>query len=264
MRRILSLVVLIGSAASTGAFSRPPAWFAFQNGVAARQNAAEARPLFLKVAADFDGEWQSSPASRTTGIALDRGHAHFLAGNLPQAIRAFHDGLALAPYDAELQHSLAAARGTIDYPRPAAPAERVRPDPPGEWRNRVAPWDLYRVAAVCGVLVVVGLGKRLTTRPDWAVPVAVAGGLGFLVVAGCGWQMHRERLADEAKPVAVVAADGATLRTGNGDAFPPRVVEKLPRGAEVRVIGRRGGWAQVELPGGAVGWLSEASLLAAQ
>ena len=29
----------------------------------------------------------------------------------------------------------------------------------------------------------------------------------------------------------------------------------LPAGAEVRELSRRGGWVQVELPGGAVGWL---------
>jgi hypothetical protein len=259
----------------------PSADLSFQNGVAARTNADQARKHFAAAAASFDRWWQNGygPSASdnerlaslvgdagplTPALALNRGHAHFLAGNLPQAIRAFHDGLAIAPYDAELQHSLAAARATIDYQAPADPAERIRPDLPGGLRSRLAPWDLYRAAAVCGVLVVVGLGKRFTTQPAWALPVAAAGGLGFLAIVGGGLQMHRERLADDATPVAVVAADGVTLRKGNGDSFPPRIGEKLPRGAEVRVIGRRGGWAQVELPGEAVGWLPEAALLTAQ
>ena len=76
--------------------------------------------------------------------------------------------------------------------------------------------------------------------------------------------MHREKAADEAEPVAVVAVDGVTLRKGNGESYPPRVETKLPRGAEVRVVGRRGGWVQVKLPGGAVGWLPEAGVLAAR
>jgi hypothetical protein len=259
------------------------AWVLFSQGVESREDSAKACGLFRDSAAQFDWVWQNPtppPSStaeeiiraadgsetyvpRCAALALNRGHAHFLAGNLPQAIRAFHDGLALAPYDAELQQSLAAARAFIDYPKSSGPDERVRPDPPSGLRNRIAPWDLYRAAAVCGVLIVVGLGKRFTSRPDWALPVAAAGGVGFLAIAACGWRMHRERLADEAKPVAVVATDGVTLRKGNGDAFPPRIEAKLPRGAEVRVIGRRGGWGQVELPGGAVGWLPETAVISA-
>lgn len=232
---------------------------AFGAGARLRYDAATARRVFATAADRFDQTWREG--ARTPALALNRGRAHFLAGDVPRAIRAFHDGLALAPYDADLLGGLAAARATVAYPVAAAPAERTRPDPVAGLRNRVAPWDLFRFAAGCGVLVVVGLGKRLTTHPGWAGPVAAVGGVGWLAVAAAGWQMHRERAADAAAPVAVVAADGATLRTGNGDAFPPRTEARLPRGAEIRLLARRGGWAQVELPGGAVGWLPEGAVL---
>jgi hypothetical protein len=288
MRFAAALALLIAASAPASAQRLDGAYEwateAFEGGVASRSDSPAARSQFADAARWFDIAWgivlpeeevetnrilksknipSWFPPPPCPALALNRGHAHFLAGNLPQAIRAFHDGLALAPYDAELQQSLAAARATIDYPNPSDPAERTRPDPPSRLRNRVAPWDLYRAAVVCWVLIVVGLGKRFTTQPGWAVPVAAAGGVGFLVIAACGWQMHRERLADEANPVAVVATDGVTLRKGNGDSFPPRIEAKLPRGAEVRVIGRRGGWAQVELPGRAVGWLPETGVISA-
>ena len=35
----------------------------------------------------------------------------------------------------------------------------------------------------------------------------------------------------------------------------------LPRGAEVRELARRGGWMQVEIPGGAVGWVPLAAVI---
>jgi hypothetical protein len=53
----------------------------------------------------------------------------------------------------------------------------------------------------------------------------------------------------------VVISKNEELRTGNGNAFPTRIDALLPRGAEVRELGRRGGWVQVELAGGAVGWV---------
>jgi hypothetical protein len=250
----------------------------YQQGVASRNNALKAREEFAEAARWFDSYWYERrepndwgkqvtttagkwPAFRTPGLALNRGHAHFLAGNVPKAILAFHEGLALFPYDAELQQSLAAARGTIPYPDAIDPAERIRPDPPRGVRNRVAPWDVLRFAAVCGGLLAVGLAGRLTTRPNWAGPVAALGGAGWLVTAGVLVAMHREKAADAAEPVAVVAADGVTLRKGNGESYPPRVEARLPRGAEVRVVGRRGGWVQVKLPGGAVGWLPEGVVL---
>jgi hypothetical protein len=232
----------------------------FASGVAGRQDAVEARYRFAKAAQLFDNHWYHD-AVYSPALALNRGHAHVLAGNLPQAILAFHDGLALAPYDAELQQSLTAARNMISYPSATDPRERIRPDPPRNLRNRVAPWDLYRLASVSVMLLVVGLAKRFTTRPHWAVPVAALGGTGWLLVAGVGMAMHQERVADEAKPLAVVVADRAILRMGNGESYPPRIEARLPRGAELRVVGRRGGWRQVELPGGGVGWLPDTAVI---
>jgi hypothetical protein len=56
--------------------------------------------------------------------------------------------------------------------------------------------------------------------------------------------------------VLVLTAD-EVLRTGNGPSYPARLDAPLPRGAEVRERARRGGWVQVELTGGAVGWVRE-------
>ncbi|HET6574939.1 MAG TPA: hypothetical protein VFG68_15140 [Fimbriiglobus sp.] len=189
---------------------------------------------------------------RTAALALNRGRAHFLAGNLPQAIRAFRDGLDLYPWDADLQRALTAARATVAYPTESDPAERVRPDPPNALRNRVSPWDLFLAASVCSLLLTVGLARRFTARDDWSAPLVVVGLLGLLVVAAAGTLIATDRPG----PVLVLTAD-EVLRTGNGPSFPARIDAPLPRGSEVRALARRGGWVQVELPGGAVGWVRE-------
>ena len=222
----------------------------FLQGVEARDDAATARRHFAWAANWYDQMWTGGV--RTDAVALNRGRAHFLAGNLPQAIRAFRDGLDLYPWDADLQRALTAARAPVAYPTESDPAERVRPDPPNSLRHRISPWDLFLAASAFALVLTIGLARRLTARDGWATPLAVAGLLGLVAVAAAGIHIATAR----PEPVLVLTAD-EVLRTGNGTAFPARLDAPLPRGAEVRELARRGGWVQVELPGGAVGWVRE-------
>jgi hypothetical protein len=230
----------------------------FREGLRHRADAATARPYFAEAARGYDLAWQSG--LKTRDRALNRGRAHYLAGNLPQAIRAFRDGLELDPWDAGLQHGLAVCRAAVAYPTETEPAERVRPDPPTSLRHRLSPWDLFAAASIASLLVVVGAARRLTAADGWAVPVAGLGLAGLLAVGVATWLIEQDRAYDREYPVVVLTGE-ATLRTGNGPTFAPRLEAFLPRGAEVRELGQRGGWVQVELAGGAVGWLPEAVLL---
>ncbi len=265
---------LLAAAALAGLVGRPAVFLAelkplkldliaandFRLGVEARSDAASARPHFADAASRFDRRWSADV--RTPSLALNCGRAHFLAGQLPQAIRAFRDGLDLFPWDADLQRSLARAHAAVAYPTEVKPDERVRPDPPPWLRSHVSPWDLVLAASACSLLLIVGLARRLTARDDWSAPLAAVGLLGLLLVAAVAVQIDAAARADRAKPVLVLAAD-EVLRTGNGTAFPARIDATLPRGAEVRELARRGGWVQVELPGGAVGWVRESAVLPA-
>lgn len=263
--RAAALVVLCGI--STGAFAQtadvireiqghPDPRDSFLRGVERRHDAQLAQQEFREAAKDYE---LLIPVPH---VALNCGHAHYLAGELPQAIRAFCDGLEVAPWDADLQRGLAVCRAKVAYPTEAMPAERMRPDPVASLRNRVSPTDLLVVAAVSSLLLTVGLARRFTTEDSWSTPVAVAGLVGLLAALVVGVVVDRQSQSEREHPVVVVAAD-TLLRTGNGTSFPPRIESPLPRGAEVRELGRRGGWVQVELPGGAVGWLPDASVLGA-
>jgi hypothetical protein len=225
----------------------------FRAGVASREDAAEARTAFRTAAAAFEtaGAYPATPR-----LALARARSHVLAGDTARAVAAIHDGLALAPYDAELQQDLRAIRETIRYPDPLDPRSRVRPDPTDGLRHRVSPWDCFFAAAVFGLLLVTGLAKRLTARPPWAIPVAGVGLIGFLAAAVMAWQVS----IPDPPPVIILSAE-TTLRKGNGPTYPTRIVEPLPAGAELREVGRRGGWVQVEVPGGATGWIDQAAAL---
>ena len=84
--------------------------------------------------------------------------------------------------------------------------------------------------------------------------------MALVLVAVAALRIRAEEQIETVKPIVVITSDVA-LRTGNGTAFPTRIDALLPHGAEVRELGRRGGWVQVELAGGAVGWVPASAVL---
>ncbi len=176
------------------------------------------------------------------------------ADPLPEAVRGHRDALAARPWDARVQAGLEAVRRQVAYPQPPDPALRVRPDAPSGLRHRVGPLDLLAASTFGSLLLAGGLVARQSVRPPWAGPVVVAGSLILASVTAVA--------ALTAAPLdpGLVVAEPTALRTGNGASYPSRLT--LPAGAEVRELHRRGGWVQVELPGGGVGWVPAATLLA--
>ena len=226
----------------------------FAAGVQLRTDAAAARSHFLAAAKLYDEAWGEGNHSPAT--ARQRVAAYRLAGDVPRAVLAARQGLAVAPSDAMLQRMLELCRDAVAYPTPTDPTERMRPDPPMELRHRIGSWDRLLASVVVSVLLAVGLAARLTTRPPWDIPTLIAGLIGLIALALLSW-----RVGFAEPPLAVVTTP-TVLRTGNATPYPARVAAPLPRGAEVVVLGRRGGWVQAQLAGGAVGWLPESAVVA--
>jgi hypothetical protein len=219
---------------------------AFARGVEQQADANAARPHFIEAAKGYNAEWRAG--RRSPALATNRSRAHALAGDLPGAILAARAGLADSPSDVELARQLETLRDAVPYP------QGLRPEKPSGLRTRVSPWDVFAGAAAGGLLLLVGVARRFTTRDGWAIPVGVVGVVLLVLAGGAAWQLHRERAA---QPTVLVLTRQTTLRRGNGDTYPPRLDGDLPRGAEVGERLRRGGWVQVELPSGVVGWLPE-------
>lgn len=219
---------------------------AFARGVDAKGDTRAALPHFIEAAKGYDAEWQAG--QRSPALATNRSRAHALAGDLPGGILAARAGLADTPTDSELVRQLETLRDAVPYP------QGLRPEKASGLRTRLSPWDVFAVAAAGVLLLLVGLARRFTTRDGWAIPVAVVGVVLLVLAAAAVWQLHREQ---SAQPTVLVLTRSTTLRRGNGDAYPSRLDGDLPRGAEVSERLRRGGWVQVELPGGVLGWLPE-------
>ncbi|HEY2908802.1 MAG TPA: SH3 domain-containing protein [Gemmataceae bacterium] len=229
----------------------------FAEGIAARHDASAARRWFARSAREYDDLWQRG--FHNPALALNRARAHRLAGNLPAAIAALHAGLAVARFDRALQVELEDCRAAVEYPNEELAVE-CRPRPLSGIGSRMAPVEAFLLAGSLWLVACLCLARlAMTRRPAWLIAAAIAlvalaalGGLWFL-----DWRQQRDA---NARPLAIVDRD-CTLRTGNGTAWPNRFAGKLPRGVEARVLGRRGGWVQVELAAGAVGWLPESCLL---
>jgi hypothetical protein len=182
-----------------------------------------------------------------------RGQSHYLAGDLPGAIAAFRAGANRYPGDSGLQRRLELCRTEVISPLAIA-------QPPKEWRDGFNEWEAFAIAAALVLIVTVGGAKQFTSRERWAVLMVIVGLFGLGMMAIRHWQNQRVEKADLAQPAYVLRFD-SPLRTGNGETYAPRLPALLPLGTEVRELTRRGGWMQIQLESGELGWVPEAALL---
>jgi len=223
---------------------------AFHRGVRERANAAEARPAFAEAAKGYREYWHHK---HQRGIALAWGRASYLAGDLPSAIAAFRSGLHYYPADAEL---LAGLR----FCRAEATSLGAASVPPEGLRQRFTPGQRLAFAVLAMTFFAFGLLCQFTVRWRSSVAWMFIGILGLVTTAVLEWQCQREIAVDLAQPPCVVRFD-TPLRTGNGESYAPLLPALLPRGTEARELARRGGWVQVQLESGEIGWLPEEMLV---
>jgi hypothetical protein len=230
----------------------------FEAGVKFRHDTALARPRFRESARMYDELWRRG--FRNPDLALNRAHAHRLAGNLPASVAALHEGLSVARWDRPLQVALEDARGAVGYPLVGDLAAQCRPTPRATVGTRMSPVEAWGIAALLWLLACGGVARFAMTRNGWWLAFAGAWCAALALLGGLWLQDHRHRQRETADPLVVVT-DDVVLRKGNADTFPARLEPKLPRGVEARELTRRGGWVQVRLAGGAIGWLPAASTL---
>jgi hypothetical protein len=227
---------------------------AYHAGLAERADSAKARPHFVRAAEAYEAAWDRG--TRTPAVARNMAQARYLASNLGRCIADYRRGLMLFPHDPDLRHGLAFARGRVEYPLVGDLADMARPRDPPSLLDRL-PVSPTRLALVAVGLWAIGWFVLARAWMTARGGLALAGGAlvlaAMLIGAWLGWEDARKR-SRWAEPTAVVLAPGTDLRTGNSDEYPKRFDGRLPAGVEVRVLAERGGWLQVELADGNVGW----------
>jgi hypothetical protein len=259
---LLSAALLQGAA--TGEADLSPAELAgraeseFREGVRLRGAADQARPHFRAAAEYFDALRRQGAGNPI--LFRDLGNAYLLAGDLPRAVLSYRRGLDLAPHDAALRQALAEARSRVVYPEHSAlgrPPADLRPP----WLPRPRPaWLFAAVVALYG-LGWVGLTRWHMTRRGRPLALGATALLAALLLGAFLFIDHHLDARQAEHPLVVIAEDGVLLRKGNGLAFPPRFDTPLNRGVEARLLFERGGWLQIELAGGEVGWVPRAYTL---
>jgi hypothetical protein len=254
---VIALLCLV-SLGRSGAASEPStedvlarAQNQFRQGAEKLREPIEARRLFGEAADTFA---TLRGVVRSPNFFLSWGNSEALAGRWPQAIWAYHSGLRIDPNSEPLREHLQYARSLVDD----TPGGRSRPEPsrwPG-WLHRPTPGDLLLLTAITYSLGCFAAGWWYVRRRSLLLAAAVA----FFSVAlagGAAYLLEERRAEEEARqPLVIVAAEGTTLHRGNGPSYPLHPdVPSLPPGLEARQIQQRGGWLQVELTTGEVGWV---------
>jgi hypothetical protein len=233
----------------------------YQAGLAARADSKKARPSFRNAAASYELLWRQG--CRNSALACDLAQAHLLSGDLAGAIRAYQMGLRLAPYDNDLRSGLAYAREQVQYPVTGNLAESCRPREGASLLQLASPDRLRGIAMLLYLLAMLAWARAwMTRRVLWWT----AGGIlaAAAIVLSCWTLFAEHRLSDGKSALAIVAQNNTLLQRGNSAEYPPRLNDRLPAGVELHVIGERGGWLQVELAGGEIGWVEKNSVVAVE
>jgi hypothetical protein len=230
----------------------------FAEGTALRNDSARARPAFARSAIGYDELWQRG--YRNPDLTLNRAHAHQLAGDLPGAIATLHEGLGTARWSRPLQVALEEARFEVGYPLTGDLASQCRPTWSPTIGSRMSPAEAWAIAAILWFLVCGGIGRFAMTRAGWWLIFAGLAAISLILLGGVWVQDFRQQQRENADPLVIVT-DDTLLRTGNSEAYPARLEPRLPRGVEAWERSRRGGWIQVRLSSGVVGWVPEMAVV---
>jgi hypothetical protein len=230
----------------------------FAQGVALRMDSAKARPTFARSAIAYDELWERG--YRNPEMTLNRARAHQLAGNLPRAIAALHEGLEVTRWNRPLQVALEDARSAVGYPLTGDLSSLCRPTNPPSVSSRMSPLEAWSIAAVLWLLVCGGVARFAMTRTMWWLMFA-GFAMAALALLGAVWLQDYRHHHGNSPPLLIVN-DDVFLRKGNSKEYPTRLEPRLPRGVEIRELGRRGGWVQVRLSSGIIGWLPETAVIA--
>jgi tetratricopeptide (TPR) repeat protein len=178
------------------------------------------------------------------------GDAYFKLGDLGHAVLNFRRAQRLLPRDGDVAANLKLARAQtldrIEVENEGALVDLVR---------RVIGWTTLNEAATLALAVWVILCGLVISAILWRrrrrLLVYLASAVAVLLLFGL-LSIGIRLLDERGQPPAVIVAEEVALRSGPGEDYLAEFT--LHAGAEVRVVGRRTGWARVALPGDLQGW----------
>lgn len=186
----------------------------------------------------------------SANLLFNYGSAACKAGRLGDAIAAFRRAALLDPRDPEI-------RANLDYARSQAPGASIPGPRWQDWAGQLTLNEWTGLTALAFWLACLLLAAR-QLRPALAPRLKRWTSLALLLTLLFGTGTGLQAAGHFTRAVAVVTVPAATARSGPFDdaqaAFATR------DGAELRVLSRHEGWAQVTDASGRTGWLNPAQI----
>lgn len=218
----------------------------------ARRHFAESAALFAAVR---DG------GADNASLHFNLGNAQLQAQHIGPAIASFLRAERSSPGDTRVQQNLAHARTLVTDRFERAGATTLI-DSVASWWHVLSLSTRARVAIVAWtalwILVIIRLlTPRLFASEGASLGFRLAAGATAITAVVVGATVITDVSLDRLRPRGVISESGVIVRKGNGDGFEPQFQESLGEGVEFRVLDRRPGWVQIELPNGRNGWIRE-------
>lgn len=221
----------------------------------------EARAAFALAAAGFESVLDGGV--RNADLHYNLANALLRAGDRGGSIVEYLRARALDPADPEIASNLAFARSQVPG-RPTANGDSSIADRLATWWH-VAPlrtraivaislWTLFWLLLALRELP--RLAPSRARRNTWPVLLGTTLAASLVLGTTVAIDLRGLHVSDR----AVVVADEAILRKGNGDGFAAQSTTPLASGLECRVIEQRPGWARIALDDGRSGWLPSPSV----
>lgn len=209
---------------------------------------AEALALYDSVANDYS----------STTLFYNIGNCHFKLGDVPHAILNYERALRLSPGDEDVQANLDLARRQV--------ADRVNELPTftlGSTWGRLRggkdadQWSRRSLWACLGFFIILAVAVAVRQRMLKRVLFgASALALMFTLLAVSFAAVRHAEITDDSE--AIIMTPKVDVRSEPRDGTT--VLFVLHKGTKVSVLQEQGGWYEVKLPNGSVGWMPPASL----
>lgn len=185
---------------------------------------------------------------RSGAVLYNQGNAYMRAGQRGRALAAYAEAMRYRPRDPQLRANLALARGGGDERVPLVETVFF-------WQNVLSYREKYALVGLLGTLAAtLAAGAILwpQRRLGWS-----AGGAVLVLAVACAsaiYDWHRFESVEN----GVVVVHAAVARKGDSPEYEPAFTAPLAEGTVFRVVGRRGPWLRIRIPGGE-GWIEAAS-----
>jgi tetratricopeptide (TPR) repeat protein len=202
-------------------------------------------------------QWVIDSGVSNPQLYFNLGNAYFKSGQTGRAIANYHRAIRLEPANRRYHQHLQFAQSTL--PTSNSDADQMSADLPTRlkrWTDlalqHVSATSMGITALACWCMVwgIIAL-RLLHFQFPWKSLVALALTI-FVFTGGMFGYWVNKNFADHA---AIVVAGVVELRAGDGENFPQVVEIDNSEGMTVRVLHRRGQWAQVRTKSGRTGWL---------